>query len=110
MHCNLEADREMMNAARALPGRRPWMPLLSAVLTLGEGQAELIRHAERPWTSVTFAGTRHTIVLAFTGPEGIAAGEAFITLCPIMSSPSRAKSSPMPAWCGWSTTCAPSRA
>jgi hypothetical protein len=82
MHCNLEADREMMNAARALLGRRPWMPLLSAVLTLGEGQAELIRHAERPWTSVTFAGTRHTIVLAFTGPEGIAAGEAFIALLP----------------------------
>jgi hypothetical protein len=52
------------------------------VLDLGQGKAELLRHVERPWASVTFAGTRHTLALAFTGAEAVAAGEVFIAALP----------------------------
>lgn len=62
--------------------REPWLPLLAAVLGLAGGRGELLRHAERPWASVTFSGTRHTIALAFTGTEGLAAAEAFIETLP----------------------------
>lgn len=66
-----------------IPGRhRPWRALLSAVLRLGDGHAELLRHVERPWASVTFTGTRHTIALAFTGAEAVAASEAFVAALP----------------------------
>ncbi len=66
-----------------VPGRRrPWQTLLSAVTQLAHGKAELLRHSERPWASVTFAGTRHSITLAFTGAEAIAAGERFIAALP----------------------------
>ncbi len=60
----------------------PWMQLLSALMTLAGGRAELIRHAERPWASVTFSGSRHTIALVFNGSEAVAAGELFIAVLP----------------------------
>lgn len=66
-----------------IPGRRrPWRVLLATVMQLAGGKGELLRHVERPWASVTFAGTRHTVILAFTGTEAIAAGEAFIAALP----------------------------
>jgi hypothetical protein len=66
-----------------IPGRRrPWRALLAAVTELAGGKAELLRHVERPWASVTFSGTRHTISLAFTGSEAVAAGERFIAALP----------------------------
>ena len=58
--------------------RRSWIRLLGQVLKLAEGQAELVRHAERPWASATFSGTRHTVTLAFEGPAAVAAGERLI--------------------------------
>ena len=66
-----------------IPGRRrPWAALLAALQQLAGGKGELLRHMERPWASATFAGTRHTIALAFTGTEAIAAGEALIAALP----------------------------
>lgn len=62
--------------------RRPWLRLLNAVLELAGSRAELLRHAERPWASVTFSGTRHTIHLAFSDGEAIRAGELFIAALP----------------------------
>lgn len=80
------AARSMRQALShtAPPPRRsgPWLHLLSALLELAEGQAELLRHAERAWASATFAGTRHTVSLAFTGAQGVAAGEMFIAALP----------------------------
>jgi hypothetical protein len=64
------------------PARRPWLPLLSALLDLAQGKAELIRHSESPWASVTFAGSRHTVALAFAGVEAVKAGETLITALP----------------------------
>jgi hypothetical protein len=79
---DLSADAAMLTAARRAARRTPWMPLLSALLDLGQGKGELVRHSERSWASVTFSGTRHTVVLAFTGTEAVAAGEALIDVLP----------------------------
>lgn len=75
----LEPARTMR---RPRPGRRPWLGVLSAVLELAQGKAELVRHSERAWASVTFAGTRHSVVIAFTGAEAVEAGEMFLALLP----------------------------
>lgn len=63
-------------------GRRPWLSLLSALFNLAQGQAELLRDSERNWASATFAGTRHTVVLAFNGAAAIEAAEVLIAALP----------------------------
>jgi hypothetical protein len=60
------------------PRRGNWMRLLGQVLKLAGGHGELLRHDERPWASVTFSGTRHTIALAFEGADAVAAAEIVI--------------------------------
>ena len=72
----------MLSATRRRSRRTPWMPLLSALLELAGGRGELIRHSERSWASVTFSGTRHSVVVAFCGVEAVAAGERFIDALP----------------------------
>ena len=81
MQIDPNSDTAMLSAVRRA-GRTPWMPLLSALLGLAGGRAELVRHSERSWASVTFSGTRHTVVLAFAGLEPVAAGEQFIDALP----------------------------
>lgn len=76
-------DRPNPVSPRRTPSRSgPWLPLLSALLELAQGKAELIRHSERAWASVTFSGSRHTVQLAFTGAEAVAAGEAMMDALP----------------------------
>ncbi len=82
MQLDPSADQAMLTSARRAARRTPWMPLLSALLELGGGKGELVRHSERNWASITFAGTRHSVVIAFTGAEAVAAGEAFIDAMP----------------------------
>lgn len=82
MHTDLSFDQTTLSAARRAARRTPWLPLLSALLELGGGKGELVRHSERNWASVTFAGTRHSVVIAFAGAEAVAAGEAFIEALP----------------------------
>ena len=67
---------------RSRPARRPWLGVLSAVLDLAQAKGELVRHAECPWASATFAGTRHNVVIAFSGPDAVAAGEEFLARLP----------------------------
>ena len=81
MQIDVVAGRAM-TIASGRRGRRPWLSLLSAVLDLAGGKAELLRHSERPWASATFAGTRHVIALSFPGEEGAAAAEAFMEALP----------------------------
>ncbi len=59
-------------------GRSPWMQLLASVLELAGTQAGLLRHAERPWASATFTGSRHTLALVFAGDGAEEAAEQFI--------------------------------
>lgn len=82
MQIDPKADTAMLEKARGPHARRPWLHLLSAVLQLAGGKAELLRHAEQAWASVTFSGSRHTIALSFAGDEAITMGEAFIAALP----------------------------
>jgi hypothetical protein len=79
---DLTLDQALVSAACRKARRTPWMPLISALLELGGGKAELLRHSERAWASVTFSGSKHVVVLAFTGEEAVAAGEALIDALP----------------------------
>ncbi|MEZ5737295.1 MAG: hypothetical protein R3E09_16105 [Novosphingobium sp.] len=82
MRIDAETDRSMIATLHRPLARRPWLQLISAVLELAGGKAELLRHSEKPWASVTFSGTRHTLALAFNGQDAIAAGEDFIAALP----------------------------
>jgi hypothetical protein len=68
--------------ARKARARHPSMRLLEAVLMLAGKEAELVCHAERPWASATFSGTRHSFTLSFTGADAVAAAEEFIAILP----------------------------
>lgn len=78
MQIDLTLDQTLLSAARRKARRTPWMSLLSALLELAGGKAELLRHSERTWASVTFSGSKHAVALAFSGAEAVAAGECFI--------------------------------
>jgi len=82
MQIDHASDRTMIEALREKGIARPWLRLLSEVLRLAGQSAELVKHGERPWASVTFSGTRHWILLSFSGEEAIAAGEKFIVALP----------------------------
>ena len=58
------------------------LPELKALLQLACGMADLRFHAERPWASATFHGTRHTVALDFIGIEAVTYAEAFIAELP----------------------------
>lgn len=63
---------------RRSPGER----LLEALADLAQGQATVLSHAESGWASITFAGTRHKVVLEFRGADAVEAGECFIAFLP----------------------------
>ena len=56
--------------------------LREALLELAQGKATVLSHNEQSWASVTFAGARHRLELAFEGEQAIEAGELLITLLP----------------------------
>ena len=82
MRIDIEGDRMMTASLRDRAGRRPWLRLLGSVLQLAGEHAELLRHTERPWASVTFSGARHTVLLTFNGVEAMNAADDFIASLP----------------------------
>lgn len=56
--------------------------LREALLALAQERATILMHCERTWASVTFAGARHRLALAFEGAEAVEAGELFIAELP----------------------------
>jgi len=82
MQIDFENDRQMIAKTRRVPRRQPWLALVAAVMRLAGDRAELIRHGETPWASITFSGSRHQIALTFRGAEAVAAGEIFIAALP----------------------------
>ncbi|VWX52364.1 hypothetical protein [Novosphingobium sp. 9U] len=72
----------MIDTLRREGARGPWLMLLSELLTLAGPTAQLLRHAERPWSSSTFSGARHEFALRFDGAEAVAAGEHLIVTLP----------------------------
>ena len=73
--------KSISGAARALK-RDPANQLLAALYALGQGHGALLRHEDRAWASITFAGSRHALTFRFAGEAGVAAGEAFIAELP----------------------------
>src|SRR3546814_8869837 len=53
-----------------------------ALLSRAEAQGQILSHKEKPWASITFAGTRHELVFEFTGIAAGKAGERFIAALP----------------------------
>ncbi|MEO6151921.1 MAG: hypothetical protein ABIP24_02080 [Croceibacterium sp.] len=56
--------------------------LREALSALAGHFGQILSHNEKSWASITFAGTRHRLVLEFVGEAGIAAGERFIVFLP----------------------------
>ena len=71
---------------RPAPPRRrergPRRHLAAALLALADGRGEILSHSEKPWSSITFSGTRHSLTLQFVSHEAMEAGERFITALP----------------------------
>ena len=78
----MRAEFKSLSSIARNTRRTPANRLLEALHALGEGQAALLRHEERAWASITFAGSRHTLRLRFAGVEGVAAGERFVAALP----------------------------
>lgn len=53
-----------------------------ALTALAEAQPQVLSHEEKPWASITFAGTRHELVFEFLGIAACKAGERFIAALP----------------------------
>lgn len=73
----LATDDRRPAPLRRTPGG-PAGHLRAALLALGGGHGEVVRHAEKPWASITFEGARHRFELRFAGAEGVDAGETLI--------------------------------
>jgi len=54
----------------------------AGLLALTGGAGTVLAHEEKAWASITFAGTRHAVVLEFCGPDAVAAGEELIERLP----------------------------
>ena len=77
MHSD-NSPKKPPHRARRSTGER----LRQALLALAQGKATVLTHSEKSWASITFAGARHRIELAFDGQEAVEAGEAFIVFLP----------------------------
>ena len=62
--------------------REPADRLREALLSLAAGQAAIVSHDTKNWASISFAGARHRVELAFEGAEAVQAGELFIAFLP----------------------------
>ncbi|MEP0190557.1 MAG: hypothetical protein ABJP70_08040 [Erythrobacter sp.] len=69
-------------ARRYRPKRTTADRVREAILTLAEARADLLSHEESAWSSITFSGTRHEMLLDFNGAQSVAAGEEFIANLP----------------------------
>jgi hypothetical protein len=56
--------------------------LREALIALAQGKADVLAHSETNWASITFAGARHRLELAFEGADAVDAGELFIAFLP----------------------------
>lgn len=54
----------------------------TALMQVTGGPGTVLSHEERTWASITFAGTRHEVVLEFCGSDAVAAGETLIERLP----------------------------
>lgn len=75
-------ETKSQTARRYRPRRTTSDRVRDAVLALAEGRADLLNHEESAWSSITFSGTRHQLLLDFNGAEEVLAGEEFVANLP----------------------------
>ena len=78
----MRIEFKSLAGARHALERDPANRLLAALYALGGGHGALLRHEERAWASITFAGSRHTLAFRFLGDAAAAAGETFLAALP----------------------------
>ncbi|MCP5396590.1 MAG: hypothetical protein H6918_07645 [Sphingomonadaceae bacterium] len=78
----MQADPTLRKQPIRKPRRGPADHLREALRELSNGQGELLSHAEKPWASITFSGSRHTLRYAFRGAEAVSAAEDLIDVLP----------------------------
>jgi hypothetical protein len=71
-----------VKAAAHRPRRTLADRLRDALMQITAGHGTVLAHEEKAWASITFAGTRHEVVLEFCGHEAVAAGEELIERLP----------------------------
>ena len=88
-HLNAEFDQIEVKSAPLLGLTRFQRPrctladrVRAALLLITAGEGTVLSHEEKAWASITFAGTRHEMVLEFCGPDAVAAGEELIERLP----------------------------
>lgn len=70
---------EVKSLAAAFRPRRTTADRVRAALSgLTGGQGTVLSHDETAWASITFSGTRHSLVMEFCGAEAVAGGEELI--------------------------------
>jgi hypothetical protein len=82
MYVDTTGRCSMIEALRREGARGPWLGLLRELFRLGGSGTHFLRHAERPWSSTTFSGARHTFHLMFEGEDAVAGGERLIAALP----------------------------
>ena len=78
----IEVKSAAVPAAALRPRRTLTDRVRAALMGLTGGRGTVLAHTEKAWASITFAGTRHEVVLEFCGPEAVAAGEELIERLP----------------------------
>lgn len=74
---------EVKSASGLHRARRTLADRVRAALgKLAAGRAVIVSHEETAWASITFSGTRHQVVLEFTGTDAVMAGEELMERLP----------------------------
>lgn len=82
-HLFADFDQIEVKSASAFRPRRTLSDRVrAALMEVTGGHGTVLSHLETTWASITFAGTRHEVVLEFWGPEAVAAGEELIERLP----------------------------
>lgn len=84
MLLDLHAFETKSETVTTLPPRRlsAGERLLRELRELAGPLAEPTSHVETSWASITFTGTRHTVVMRFAGSDAVSDGERFIAALP----------------------------
>jgi hypothetical protein len=78
-----EPDFEIKSAETLHRSRRSLADRVhNAVMQIAGGRGALLSHTEKAWSSITFSGTRHELVLEFLGEDAPGAGEELIDKLP----------------------------
>lgn len=78
-----DSEPKVTNRGHPMRARRTTADRVrEALVNLSQHHATCIKHEEKAWSSITFAGTRHEVTLRFEGAAAVAHGEELIECLP----------------------------